>query len=204
MRTFNAVLYLSFFPLAVVSLLAMAAWSVEDFLKEIQYLEALQQIRPNAMSLPKLLDALEHKIQATGSMTPSSLLKLTSTWNFQFANKFEVKFARSSGSESWGCFCLFYEAPSKLPGAAIFVELLELQGMGDGSVCNNCGSCPCFCQQTASSWCEVYERADKETCFGFAAPSHDPKRRAQASPPWRSTSLATTCMTALLLASNQV
>ena len=52
---------------------------VEDFLKEIQYLEALQQIRPNAMSLPKLLDALEHKIQATGSMTPSSLLKLTST-----------------------------------------------------------------------------------------------------------------------------
>ena len=36
MRTFNAVLYLSFFPLAVVSLLAMAAWSVEDFLKEIQ------------------------------------------------------------------------------------------------------------------------------------------------------------------------
>lgn len=79
MRTFNAVLYLSFFPLAVLSLLAMAAWSVEDFLKEIQYLEALQQIRPNAMSLPKLLDALEHKIQATGSMTPSSLLKLTST-----------------------------------------------------------------------------------------------------------------------------
>ena len=79
MRTVNAVLYLSFFPLAVVSLLAMAAWSVEDFLKEIPYLEALQQIRSNAMSLPKLLEALEHKIQATDSMTPSSVLKLTST-----------------------------------------------------------------------------------------------------------------------------
>ena len=55
----------------------MAAWSVEDFLKEIEDLEALQKIRPGALALPKLLEALEHKIKAIESLTPSVLLKLT-------------------------------------------------------------------------------------------------------------------------------
>eukprot|EP00435_Cladocopium_sp_Y103_P001114 s3938_g1.t1 len=55
----------------------MAAWSVEDFLKEIEDLESLQKIRPTALAIPKLLDALEHKIKAIDSLTPSMLLKLT-------------------------------------------------------------------------------------------------------------------------------
>lgn len=66
-----------FFPLALVSLAATGTWSVADFLKEIQDLESLQKIRPNAMALPKLLEALEHKIKAIDSLTPSMLLELT-------------------------------------------------------------------------------------------------------------------------------
>ena len=49
-------------PLA--KLAAMAAWSVDDFLKEIEDMEALQKLRPNALALPKLLETLEHKIKA--------------------------------------------------------------------------------------------------------------------------------------------
>ena len=63
--------------MALVSLAATGTWSVADFLKEIQDLESLQKIRPNAMALPKLLEALEHKIKAIDSLTPSMLLELT-------------------------------------------------------------------------------------------------------------------------------
>ena len=55
----------------------MAAWSVDDLLKELADLEELQRIRPNADLLPKLLLALQHKVQAVTALTPSMLLKLT-------------------------------------------------------------------------------------------------------------------------------
>ena len=42
MNILNAVLYLCFFPLPLAKLAAMAAWSVDDFLKEIEDMEALQ------------------------------------------------------------------------------------------------------------------------------------------------------------------
>ena len=77
MNILNAVLYLGFFPLPLAKLAAMAAWSVDDFLKEIEDMEALQKLRPNALALPKLLETLEHKIKAIDSLTPSLLLKLT-------------------------------------------------------------------------------------------------------------------------------
>ena len=55
----------------------MAGWSVEDVLKEFEDLEKLQKLRPSAVALPKLMEALEHKIQAIDTLTPSMLLQLT-------------------------------------------------------------------------------------------------------------------------------
>ena len=55
----------------------MAGWSVEDVLKEFEDLEKLQKLRPSAVALPKLMEALEHKIQAIDTLTPSMLLQVT-------------------------------------------------------------------------------------------------------------------------------
>ena len=53
----------------------MAGWSVEDVLKEFEDLEKLQKLRPSAVALPKLMEALEHKIQAIDTLTPSCCSK---------------------------------------------------------------------------------------------------------------------------------
>ena len=55
----------------------MAGWSVEDVLKEFEDLDKVQKLRPSAVALPKLMEALEHKIQAIDTLTPSMLLQLT-------------------------------------------------------------------------------------------------------------------------------
>ena len=68
----------------------MASWGTENVLKEVDDLESLQEIRPNALAFPKLLEAMEHKIDTLSS---SMLLKLAKN----FPCSFEKQLAECAG-----------------------------------------------------------------------------------------------------------
>lgn len=59
----------------------MAAWSLDDLLKEIQDLEALHALRPESKLVTNLLKGLETKVKAMDCLTPSMLVKLTEALN---------------------------------------------------------------------------------------------------------------------------
>ena len=64
-------LSLFLFPLGFETLAAMAtSWGVENVLKEVDDLESLQKIRPNALAFPTLLETMEHEIKAIDALTP--------------------------------------------------------------------------------------------------------------------------------------
>jgi hypothetical protein len=75
------------------TLAAMASWGTENVLKEMDDLESLQEIRPNALAFPKLLEAMEHKIKAIDTLTSSMLLKLAKN----FPCSFEKQLAECAG-----------------------------------------------------------------------------------------------------------
>ena len=50
------------FPLGFATLAAMASRGIEHVLKEMDDLDSVQKIRSNAFALPKLFEAMEHKI----------------------------------------------------------------------------------------------------------------------------------------------
>ena len=92
MRHVLTLICLSLFllPLGFETLAAMASWGTENVLKEVDDLEGLQEIRPNALALPKLLEAMEHKID---TLTSSMLLKLAKN----FPCSFEKQLAECAG-----------------------------------------------------------------------------------------------------------
>ena len=101
-------LSLFLFPLGFETLAAMASWGTENVLKEVDDLEGLQEIRPNALALPKLLEAMEHKIKAIDTLTSSMLLKLAKN----FPCSFEKQLAECAGWESKQCLCRSFETPN--------------------------------------------------------------------------------------------
>ena len=95
-------------PLGFETLAAMASWGTENVLKEVDDLESLQEIRPNALAFPKLLEAMEHKIKAIDTLTSSMLLKLAKN----FPCSFEKQLAECAGWESKQCLCRSFETPN--------------------------------------------------------------------------------------------
>jgi hypothetical protein len=46
------------------------SWGIENVLKEVDDLESLQKLRPNALAFPMLLETMEHEIKAIDALTP--------------------------------------------------------------------------------------------------------------------------------------
>ena len=53
------------------------SWGIENVLKEVDDLESLQKLRPNALAFPMLLETMEHEIKAIDALTPPCWLKMT-------------------------------------------------------------------------------------------------------------------------------
>ena len=134
------------------------------------------------MALPKLLEALEHKIKAIDSLTPSMLLELTqaleaSSLPADLKSSLQEAVDEKAVEASAGAMKL-QAGPQILLSLWNYLSAKEWQMVQSAPYLEGVH----VCQQTESSGCQVYERSYKEACFGHSSPLDDPKRRAKASP----------------------